>query len=85
MLKGVHKRVIEVKGSSDVFFEKAILFMRSDCSEESSRQLSLAAEEYLKAAIFSKTNRRQTFKKIVLSLCLFAAGAFFAWGISLLA
>lgn len=84
MLKGVHKRVIEVKGGPDAWFEKVILFVRPDCREDSSRQLSLAAEEYLKAALFSKKRKSSLFKKAAISIGTFVAGCLLTMAVFLL-
>ncbi len=84
MLKGVHKRVIEVKGDPNAYFEKAVLFVRPDCQEESSRQLSLAAEEYLKAAVLSKKSKGVMFQKLAVTIGMFAAGCLLTIGVFLL-
>jgi len=74
MLKGVNKRVVEIKGKPDSYFEKAVLFIRPNCLEESSLKISLAAEEYLSKAIFSKNRKIVRLKKIMTFICFFAAG-----------
>lgn len=74
MLKGVNKRVVEIKGKPDSYFEKAILFIRPNYSEESSLKISLAAEEYLSKAIFSKNKKVVYLKKIMIFIGFFAAG-----------
>lgn len=74
MLKGVNKRVVEIKGKPDSYFEKAILFIRPNYSEESSLKISLAAEEYLSKAIFSKNKKVVYLKKIMIFISFFAAG-----------
>ena len=74
MLKGVNKRVVEIKGKPDSYFEKAVLFIRPNCLEESSLKISFAAEEYLSKAIFSKNKKIVCLKKIITFIGLFAAG-----------
>lgn len=74
MLKGVNKRVVEIKGKPDSYFEKAILFIRPNYSEESLLNISLSAEEYLSKAVFSKNQKAGYFKKIGTFIGIFAAG-----------
>ena len=47
MIKGVNKAIIEINETGNKYFEKAILFVRAEKSEESQKKLEYKAKEYL--------------------------------------
>lgn len=50
MLRGVNRQIIEVNDIENPFFERAILFVRPDCREESDRDLRGKAVDWLNTA-----------------------------------
>ena len=50
MLRGVNRQIIEVNDIENPFFERAILFVRPDCGEETDRNLRTKAVDWLNAA-----------------------------------
>lgn len=73
MLKGINRRIIEINRTDNEFFERAILFVKSDKLEIPEQVLSQQADLYLKE--FPKPERKKIFTKqnviITLSLLLF--------------
>ncbi len=47
MIKGVNKRVVEITGTEHEFFEKAVLYIRSDKSCFPAEKITEEAREYL--------------------------------------
>lgn len=47
MIKGVNKAIIEINETGNKYFEKAILYIRAEKSEESEKKLERAAKEYV--------------------------------------
>ena len=50
MLRGVNRQIIEVNDIENPFFERAILFVRPDCGEETDRSLRSRAVDWLNTA-----------------------------------
>lgn len=50
MLRGVNRQIIEVNDIENPFFERAILFVRPDCREETDRNLRTRAVDWLNTA-----------------------------------
>jgi len=48
MLKGINRRIIEINRTNNEYFEKAILFVRSEKLNSAVQVLSKEAEAYLK-------------------------------------
>ena len=48
MIKGVNKAIIEINETGNKYFEKAILFVRTETSEASQKRLEKEAKEYVK-------------------------------------
>ena len=47
MIKGVNKAIIEINETGNKYFEKAILFVRSESANENEKKLESGAKEYL--------------------------------------
>ena len=47
MIKGVNKAIIEINETGNKYFEKAILYIRSEMSDESEKKLEHQAKEYV--------------------------------------
>ena len=48
MLKGVTKRIVEIKSPQSEHFERAVLYLRADAKYPGGREGAAIAEEYLK-------------------------------------
>ena len=48
MVKGAHHQIVEIRQADHPFFERALLFVRTDCSEPT-HALEQAGEQYLRA------------------------------------
>lgn len=53
MLKGVNKRVVEVIDPENEYFERAILFLKTDRGDASEQNLRQRAGEYLRTIKYS--------------------------------
>ena len=58
MLKGINRRIIEINKTNNEFFEKAILFVRSEKVEFEQNFLSKEADNYLKNLYIQKKPKR---------------------------
>lgn len=47
MIKGVNKRVVEITSTDNEYFEKAVLYVRSDKPDVSNLRLEEEAREYI--------------------------------------
>ena len=47
MIKGVNKAIIEINETGNKYFEKAILFVRSEMTTENDKKLEGQAKEYV--------------------------------------
>ena len=47
MIKGVNKAIIEINETGNKYFEKAILYVRSEMSDENEKKLERQAKEYV--------------------------------------
>lgn len=79
MLKGVNKRIVEINNTNNVYFEKAILYVRPDTPELSTKQLAKEAEYYLNSLCpeISRDGKRFS-KKTVITV---AVAVFLALGL----
>ena len=77
MLRGVNRQIIEVNDIENPFFERAILFVRPDCGEESDRGLRSKAVDWLNtagpAALRPPRRRRRRLSRRSLWLFLWVA------------
>lgn len=48
MIKGVNKRVVEITSTDNEYFEKAVLYLKTDKSDASVSSIEAAAREYLR-------------------------------------
>lgn len=58
MLKGINRRIIEINRTNNEYFEKAILFVRSDKMDFEHSLLSRQADDYLKNLSVPKKARK---------------------------
>ncbi len=68
LLKGTTHRIIEVRGEKDCFFEKAVLYLRPDCSDRSPDDIKSEAQFYasrLSGDISGKNDREERIQKIL--------------------
>lgn len=57
-MRGVNKLVLEINSTEDEYFEKAILFVRSEKADCSQRELSQGARRLLDEAATAKVKRK---------------------------
>ena len=51
MIKGVNKKIVEINNPDSLYFEKAVLYVRPNVIEPTSKFLSSEAETYLKTIL----------------------------------
>lgn len=81
VIKGVNKRIIEVINPEDHYFEKVILFLSPQASEEQD-MLHMHVQKYLKSLTPSVPRKRKTKSKAIFFLQL--AGAALLGGAAVL-
>ncbi len=69
MIKGVNRRVVEITSTDSDYFEKAVLYVRSDKSEVPAVRLEAEAREYIRSLVPEKP------RSVPLALKLGAAAA----------
>lgn len=52
MIRGVNRQIIEVNDTQNEYFERAIFFVRPECSDESQRKLHSQAVQYTESQTF---------------------------------
>jgi len=72
MLKGINRRIIEINRTDNDYFEKAILFVRSDKLDFEQQLLSREANSYLRNLVIPKNQKKMTRSKAL----IISAGAF---------
>ena len=81
MIRGVNRQIIEVNDTENRYFERAILFVRSDCGEATEHKLHSQAVDWLATAsptTLKAAKRKQYFvsrKALWLMLIATAASA----------
>lgn len=73
MLKGVTKRIVEIRSPASDYFERAVLYLRADKPLPKEADASALAEEYLKTLEPENLPRADKNPRVtvaVLSLCL---------------
>ncbi len=70
MIKGVNKRVVEITGTDSEYFEKAVLYIKSDKSGLPAERLNEEAREYLDRLV---PVRRRTELSLAIKLIIAAA------------
>ena len=72
MLKGVTKRIVEIRSPNSEHFERAVLFLKPDCPYPDGKEGAAIAEEYLKT--IEPPTPRKDLRVVVavlsLSLCI---------------
>lgn len=67
MIRGVNRQIIEVNDTQSEYFEKAIFFVRPECSEESQRKLHSQAVQYAESQAFYTTKPPAKRKRYLVS------------------
>lgn len=52
MIRGVNRQIIEVNDTQNEYFERAIFFVRPECSDESQRKLHSQAVQYTESQTY---------------------------------
>ena len=73
MVKGVHHQIVEICQADHPFFERALLFVRTDCAE-STHALEQAGHQYLRAAQPYSGLRRQRLRRRLYTAAMLASG-----------
>lgn len=72
-IKGVNKRVIEVTGTENAYFEKAVLYIRPECSALTDSRLAEEAKAYAAVLSEDRSAEEQLYsrrKKIIYTVCI---------------
>ncbi len=69
MLKGINRRIIEVNDRDNKYFEKAVLFLRTDCNLSTS-ELDDEARKYITQAqqLYESDSRHHSVSSVLLGL-----------------
>lgn len=85
MIKGVNKKVIEINDTGNIYFEKAVFYVRSEMSDVPERHLLREVSEYLDEndyiteANFILNKKKKIFVvSIITVLCILMAAVIFA-------
>lgn len=70
MLKGVTKRIVEIKSPDSPHFERAVLYLRADCPYPKKREAIGLAEDYLGTLEPSEQKPRRDLRIIIAVLSL---------------
>lgn len=70
MIKGVNRRVVEITSTDNEYFEKAVLYVKTDKSDVSAARLEAEAREYM-----DRITTRKICSSVPLALKLGAAAA----------
>ena len=70
MLKGVTKRIVEIKSPDSPHFERAVLYLRADCPYPKKREAIGLAEDYLGTIEPSEQKPRRDLRIIIAVLSL---------------
>ena len=88
MIKGVNRQIIEIKETGNTYFERALLFVRANCSETDSALLHHEAQQLLRnAGSYSGLRLRRRKHRLTLLLTALgggAAGVFISMSVMLL-
>lgn len=76
MLKGINRRIIEINRTNNDYFEKAILFVKSDKIGCSQQLLSSQADLFLKELPVNQKNSSGKARAIICSIILLLFGIF---------
>ena len=68
MLKGINRRIIEINRTNNDYFEKAILFVKSDKSNCNKQTLSDQASQFLNNLPSNNKNKKIKSKIIIYSI-----------------
>lgn len=70
MLKGVTKRIVEIRSPDSKHFERAVLYLRADCPYPKRREAINLAENYLETLEPSETKPSRDLRVVVAVLAL---------------
>ena len=83
-MKGVNKLVMEVRPESE-YFDKAILFLRSDIADKHQKEISKGAENLLKDISESDFNNKSNKPSpVILLFAGITAGSLISWTVFIL-
>ncbi len=67
MIRGVNRQIIEVNDTQNEYFERAIFFVRPECSDENQRKLHSQAVQYTESQTFIPQKAAAKKKKYLVS------------------
>ncbi len=76
MLKGINRRIIEINRTNNDYFEKAILFVKSDKTSYPQQMLTSQADLFLKELPVHKKNNLIKVRPIICLIILMMFGIF---------
>ena len=80
MLKGVHHQIVEIRQTDNPFFERALLFVRAGCAEQSATVLREAGKQFVRSAKpYTGLRKSRGVRRLRYVLCVIGgalAGAF---------
>lgn len=74
MLKGVHHRIVEIRQTEDPYFERALLFVRAECTQDADWQ-EMGKAFLHRATPYTELCRARLFSRLRTALCMIACGA----------
>ncbi len=73
MVKGVNKKIVEIKDTGNIYFEKAILYVRPQMTDTPQKHLLKEAKFYLKRTYPSESrNSLSIIKKFLIAATILA-------------
>ena len=78
LVKGVNKRIVEINNTQNNYFEKAILFVRSEKADSPQKELSDEAYSYLNSLYAQKKKTIKLSQLIIGIVCVLCACAILA-------
>lgn len=77
LLKGVHHRIVEIRQTDHPFFERAILFVRTDCVQEQENDWQKSGHEFVRQVTPYSGMRKARAVRRLQSLLYGVGGAIF--------
>lgn len=73
MIKGVNRRIVEITSTEHEYFEKAVLYVRTDKSNLPTEKITEEAREYIGRIVPVKRNVLSTGNKLLIGMSLVLA------------
>lgn len=70
MIKGVNRRIVEITSTEHEYFEKAVLYVRTDKSNLPTEKITEEAREYIGRIVPVKRNVLSTGNKLLIGMSL---------------